>query len=164
MSPRLVREIYQFSSLHDIGKIAVPDRILLKPGRLDLEEWEIMKKHVEKGLEVIENFEKEAKNIIDEISFRTMKNIIADHHERWDGKGYPCGKKKNEISIEGRIVAIADVFAALTTKRPYKEPFSFDESVAIISKESGSHFDPDVVQAFLNRIDEIELIYEKLKD
>ncbi|MFN4190950.1 MAG: HD-GYP domain-containing protein [Pseudothermotoga sp.] len=164
LSPRLVREIYQFSSLHDIGKVAVPDRILLKPGRLDLQEWEIMKKHVEKGLEVIENFEKEAKNIIDDISFRTMKNIIADHHEHWDGKGYPCGKKKNEISIEGRIVGIADVFDALTTKRPYKEPFSFDESVAIISKESGSHFDPDVVQAFFNRIDEIELIYEKLKD
>lgn len=164
LGPRLVREIYQFSSLHDVGKIAIPDRILLKPGRLDSEEWEIMKKHVEKGLEVIESFEKEAMNIMDENSFRTMKNIIADHHERWDGKGYPCGKKKNEISIEGRIVGIADVFDALTTKRPYKEPFSFDESVAIISKESGSHFDPDVVQAFFNKIDEIKMIYEELKD
>ncbi|ODN30054.1 HD-GYP domain-containing protein [Fervidobacterium thailandense] len=164
LSPKLIREIYEFSPLHDIGKVGIPDSILLKPGKLDPEEWEIMKTHVEKGVKIIEEFQQNARNIMEPKSLETMKNIIADHHERWDGRGYPVGKKGEEISIEGRIVALADVFDALTTKRPYKEAIPFDEAVKIIQQESGSHFDPKVVEAFVKRIKDIRNVYEALKD
>jgi len=164
LHPKLIREIYEFSPLHDIGKVGIPDSILLKPGKLDPEEWEIMKTHVEKGVRIIEEFQQNARNIMEPKSLETMKNIIADHHEHWDGRGYPKGKKGEEISIEGRIVALADVFDALTTKRPYKEAIPFDEAVKIIQEESGSHFDPHVVEAFVKRIRDVKNIYEALKD
>ncbi|MEN3043107.1 MAG: HD domain-containing phosphohydrolase, partial [Fervidobacterium sp.] len=164
LPPKIVREIYEYSPLHDIGKVSIPDAILLKPGKLDEKEWEIMKKHVENGVKIIEEFEKESKWILEESSLKTMKNIILEHHEWWEGSGYPEGKRGEQISIEGRIIAIADVFDALTTKRPYKEAYSFEEAVEQIIKERGTHFDPMVVDAFLKRIDDIRTVYEKLKD
>lgn len=164
LEPKLVREIYQFAPLHDIGKVGIPDNILLKPGKLEDYEWEIMKKHVVIGIKILEDFEEKSKDIITEKALRTAINIISDHHEKWDGSGYPFGKKREEISIEGRIVAVADVFDALTTSRPYKKAFSFEKSLSIIKEESGKHFDPVVVQAFINSIDKIRKIYEEFKD
>ncbi|MFN4223771.1 MAG: HD domain-containing phosphohydrolase [Fervidobacterium nodosum] len=164
LQPRKVREIYQFTPLHDIGKVGIPDAILLKPARLTDEEMAIMRKHVEIGEEVLRKFSNSSKNFMETQAIEVMINIISDHHEKFDGSGYPRGKKGEEISIEGRIVALADVFDALTTKRPYKEPFDFDVSLEMIVKEKGKHFDPNVVDAFLSEIDKIRKVYEEFKD
>jgi len=164
LEPRLVREIYQFSPLHDIGKVGIPDRILLKPGKLDDNEWKIMKTHVIIGVKILEGFVQRSKGIMTERALRTAINIVSDHHEKWDGSGYPFEKKGEKISIEGRIVAVADVFDALTTRRPYKKAFSFEESLNIIKESSGKHFDPVVVQVFLKNIDKIYAVYNELKD
>ncbi|MFN3692216.1 MAG: HD-GYP domain-containing protein, partial [Fervidobacterium sp.] len=164
LDPKLVREIYEYASIHDIGKVGVPDSILLKPGKLNTAEWEIMKTHVKIGVSIIKNFEEQVRNIIQSSTLEVMKNIIADHHEWWNGNGYPKGKKGEEISIEGRIIAIADVFDALTTKRPYKEAIPFEKAVEMIKEENGTHFDPKVFGAFLRKLQEIRDIYERLKD
>lgn len=164
LEPKLVREIYEFSPLHDLGKVGIPDRILLKPGKLDENEWEIMKKHVGIGEMILKNFAQNSQEFISEKALQTAINILADHHEKWDGSGYPRGKKGEEISIEGRIVAIADVFDALTTKRPYKNAFSFEDSVKIIQEQAGKHFDPKLVELFLENLDKIYNIYNELKD
>lgn len=164
LEPKLVREIYQFAPLHDIGKIGVPDRILLKPGKLDEKEWAIMKTHVIIGMRILEEFVESSSDVIGKDALRTAINIVADHHEKWDGSGYPFGKKGEEISIEGRIVAVADVFDALTTERPYKKAFPFDESVKIIEEQAGRHFDPEVVRIFMEKLDVIRMIYDELRD
>jgi HD-GYP domain-containing protein (c-di-GMP phosphodiesterase class II) len=164
LEPRLVREIYQFAPLHDIGKIGIPDRILLKPGKLNDEERETMKTHVVIGVRVLERFLENSRGIVDRKAMQTAINIVADHHERWDGTGYPAGKKGENISIEGRIVAVADVFDALTTKRPYKNPYPFEESVRIVEENSDKHFDPAVVKAFKDNIDKIYAVYQELRD
>lgn len=164
LPPKMVREISEFAPLHDIGKVSIPDAILLKPGKLDSKEWEVMKTHVRAGVVAIERFMKEAANLLATSTLQTIQNIVADHHERWDGKGYPLGKKGNEISIEGRVVAITDVFDALTSNRPYKGPVSFDEAMEIIRSESGRQFDPDVADAFLRRLDDIRKVYETFRD
>jgi len=164
LEPRLAREIYQFAPLHDIGKIAVPDAILSKPGRLDDKEWEVMKKHVPVGVRVLERFLENSRGVLDRKAMQTAINIVADHHERWDGTGYPAGKKGEKISIEGRIVALSDVFDALTTKRPYKKAYPFEESVRIVEENSDKHFDPAVVKAFKDNIDKIYAVYQELRD
>ena len=127
--------------MHDLGKIGIPDRILLKPGKLDPEEWEIMKQHTVIGAKILKGSDAEF--------IRLGETIAQHHHEKWDGSGYPSGLKGIEIPIAARIAAIADVFDALTSKRPYKEAFSVEKSLAIIREGRGSHFDPDVVDAFL---------------
>jgi putative two-component system response regulator len=135
-----VETILYASPMHDLGKIGIPDLVLLKPAKLDPAEWEIMKKHTEIGAEILKGSDAE---------YIKLGEIIARcHHEKWDGTGYPMGLKKDEIPIVGRIAAIADVFDALTSKRPYKEPFSLEKSMAIIKEGRGTHFDPDVVDAF----------------
>ncbi|WP_448522431.1 HD-GYP domain-containing protein [Pseudothermotoga sp.] len=164
LEPKLVREIYQFAPLHDIGKIAIPDRILLKPGKLTEEEWEVMKSHVTVGVSVLERFLENSRKVLDRKAMETAINIVADHHERWDGTGYPAKKKGEQISIAGRIVAVADVFDALTTKRPYKKAYSFEESVRIVEENSYKHFDPQVVKAFKDNLDKIYAIYQELRD
>ncbi|MBB6062947.1 HD-GYP domain-containing protein (c-di-GMP phosphodiesterase class II) [Thermosipho japonicus] len=164
LHPQIVREIYQFAPLHDIGKVGIPDSILLKPGKLTDSERQIIEKHVEIGVKVISKFIENSKNLIETSSAQVMLNIISDHHEKYDGTGYPKGKKGDEISIEGRIVALADVFDALTSKRPYKEPLDFNIVLEIIKKEKEKHFDPEVVNAFLSEIDKVRKVYEKLKD
>jgi putative two-component system response regulator len=136
--------------LHDVGKIAIPDRILLKPGPLTPEEWDIMKTHATIGGEILSGGES---------SFLKMAEEIArTHHERWDGKGYPAGKKGAEIPLVGRICAVCDVFDALTSDRPYKKAWTVDHAVKEIRKMSGSHFDPDVVDAFIAILPEIRSI------
>lgn len=141
-----VRLIFQTSPLHDIGKVAIPDCVLLKPGRLSDREFEIMKSHSMLGARTLDAALREHP----EAGFlRMARDIAATHHERFDGTGYPAGLKGTDIPLCGRIVAVADVYDALTTKRIYKNGFSHDIARSMIVQESGSHFDPDIVQAFL---------------
>ena len=152
----VIEAILYAAPMHDIGKIGTPDRILLKPGKLNAQEWEIMKQHVANGIRILEGSK--------EGFIQMAKTIVLTHHERWDGNGYPSGLKGEAIPIAGRIAAIADVFDALTSKRPYKEPFSIDKSFRIIKEGRGSHFDTQVVNAFFSAIDEILAIKERYKD
>jgi putative two-component system response regulator len=143
--------------MHDIGKIGIPDRILLKPGKLDDEEWVIMRQHPVFGANILEGSDAE---------FVKQGALIAlSHHERWDGSGYPNNLKGEEIPLSARIAAIADVFDALTSNRPYrKEPFTIEKSFSIIEEGIGSHFDPAVAQAFFSIKDEILNIKKNYKD
>jgi len=142
--------------MHDVGKIGIPDQILLKPGRLDPDEWEIMKQHTTIGAKIMEGSDAE---------FIKLAEVIAlTHHEKWDGSGYPRGLKGSEIPLAGRIAAVADVFDALTSKRPYKEPFPIEKSFAIIKESRGSHFDREVVDALFAVEDEILSFKEEFQD
>ena len=142
--------------MHDIGKIGIPDRILLKPGKLNDEEWQIMKQHSTFGGKILEN---------SKAGYLKLGQVIAlTHHEKWDGSGYPNGLKGNKIPKIGQIVAVADVFDALTSKRPYKEPYSIEKSLDIIQEGSGNHFNPEVVKAFIAIKQEILNIKEKFHD
>ena len=134
--------------LHDIGKVGVPDQILHKPGRLTPEEFAEMQKHPGYGRDVILHAEEHA-NVHDDIILSMAKDIVYTHHEKWDGSGYPQGLRGRDIPIPGRIMAIVDVYDASTTRQLYRTPLSHDDAVAFILKGRGSHFDPDVVDAFL---------------
>lgn len=148
-----VETILYAAPMHDIGKIGIPDRILLKPGKHDAAEWEIMKQHTLIGAKILKGSDAE---------FIRLGEVIArSHHEKWDGSGYPDALKGTEIPIAGRITAIADVFDALVSKRPYKEPFSLEKSLGIIRDGRGSHFDPEVVDAFFSIQDEILAIKKR---
>ena len=148
-----IENILYASPMHDIGKIGIPDKILFKPGKLDPEEWKTMKQHSAIGANILKN---------SDIDFIKLGEIIAlSHHEKWDGSGYPNNLKGTEIPIAGRITAVTDVFDALTSKRPYKEPYSEEKALDIIKKGRGSHFDPDIVDAFFAILDEIRLIKKK---
>ena len=132
--------------LHDIGKITTPDRILLKPGRLDAEEFEIMKQHTVMGAEIVNKMRD-----FDEPDYiQYCYEVCLYHHERWDGKGYPCGLVGAAIPITARIMALADVYDALVSERPYKKPFTHDEAVEIISQGIGTQFDPVISQIFVD--------------
>ncbi|MEW5733672.1 MAG: HD domain-containing phosphohydrolase [Thermodesulfobacteriota bacterium] len=153
---KMVDHILYASPMHDVGKIGIPDWILLKPGKLDEGEWEIMKTHTTIGAGILEG---SASEII-----QMAETIAISHHERWDGSGYPFGLKGEDIPLEGRIVAIGDVFDALTSKRPYKDAYSEEHALSIITKEAGRHFDPTVVEAFLATMEEILSIKKKFKE
>lgn len=141
-----IYNIYFTSSLHDIGKAGIPDRVLLKPGKLTEEEWAIMRSHTRKGAVILEMALKK----FPEVAFLKMARDIARfHHEKYDGSGYPNGLEKKEIPLAGRIVALADVYDALTSDRVYKKALSPSEARSIIIENIGHHFDPDVVEAFL---------------
>ncbi len=148
-----IETILYAAPMHDLGKIGIPDLILVKPAKLDPVEWEIMKQHTVIGAKILKGSDAEF--------IRLGETIAQYHHEKWDGSGYPNSLKGIEIPIAGRIAAIADVFDALTSKRPYKEPFSVEKSLAIIREGRGSHFDPDVVDAFFAIQDEILTIKEQ---
>lgn len=153
--------LYLSSPLHDIGKVGIPDYILLKPGKLTPEEFDIMKVHSLIGGDTLKAADEEAGGN----SFLAMGRDIAYwHHERWDGKGYPHGLAGTDIPLSARIVSVSDVYDALTSKRPYKEPFSHEQSKAIIVEGRGSQFDPDVVDAFLAREENIIAIRAQLQD
>ena len=147
------------SPLHDIGKVGVPDRILLKPGKLDQDEWMQMKKHAQYGHDALLRAELE----LGSTDFLQMAREIAyTHHEHWDGNGYPQGLKGEEIPISGRLMAIADVYDALISKRIYKEAFSHQRAIEIVKSSSGNHLDPDMVDAFLqieNKVSQIAAKY-----
>ena len=137
--------------LHDVGKIAIPDIILNKPGKLTKEEFEIMKTHVDVGVATIEKIMHNAK---EHAFLRHTLYIVGTHHEKWDGSGYPIGLKGEDIPLEGRLMAIADVYDALISERPYKKAFSHEESCKIIEAGSGTHFDPILVEVFRQVADE----------
>lgn len=145
------------SPLHDIGKVGIADNILLKPGKLNDSEFDIMKKHAAIGAKMLEDAEK----------FPVLKagHIIAlQHHEKWDGSGYPNAKQGEDIHLYARIVAIADVFDALNSKRCYKEPMEIDLVLKIMKKEAGAHFDPKLIDLFFNNLDKFLAIKEVYKD
>lgn len=146
-SEQAADEVFYTAPMHDVGKIGIPDRILLKPGPLDAEEWAIMRKHPEIGANIIGEHES---------SLLKLASIIAQsHHEKWDGSGYPKQLKGEEIPQVARIVALADVFDALTTKRPYKEAWPVQEAVDYIQQQSGKHFDPELVGLFMTILPDI---------
>lgn len=154
--PEEMREILTICApMHDVGKIGISDAILLKPDRLTIEEYEVMKTHTDIGKKLL---------VGDDLLITAARDIAACHHERWDGKGYPAGLAGESIPILARICAIADVFDALTSVRPYKQPWSFAEAIAYVHKESGSYFDPDVVKAFDQALPEISRIRELYRD
>lgn len=145
------------SPLHDVGKIGIPDRILLKPGKLDPNEFAIMKLHTTIGGKILS--EAERYPVIDAGS-----TIARQHHEKWDGSGYPNGLKGEDIHLFARIVSIVDVFDALSSERPYKKAFPLDKTLAILEEGRGNFFDPSLLELFLNNIDDFVKIREKLKD
>ena len=146
ITEKYIDDIYQSSILHDIGKVGIQDSVLLKPGKLNPEEFNIIKRHTVLGGDALAEIESQ----IEGRSFLILgKEIAYYHHEKWDGTGYPDGLKGKEIPLSARVVAIADVYDALTTKRFYKEAFTHEKSREIIISLKGSHFDPDVVDAFL---------------
>ncbi len=149
------------SQLHDIGKIAISDTILNKPGKLTAEEFEIMKTHTTKGVEAIERME--AFGYFGDF-LEYAKTIAGTHHEKWDGSGYPYGLKGNDIPLEGRIMAIADVYDALMTNRIYKKAYPAEKSNAIIIEGAGVHFDPAIVGAFKQLTAEFEQISKEYND
>ena len=155
-----IEHLFMFSPLHDIGKISMPDSILLKPGKLDDDEKTIMKTHAAKGREMIdellENFGLKNIEYID-----MLRNIAELHHEAIDGSGYPSGIKGNAIPIEARIVAVADVFDALTSDRPYKEAWSNEKAIKTLKSLAGETLDQDCVNALLQNMDQVEAIQQQ---
>ncbi len=150
-------ELIERSALmHDLGKIGIPDRMLLKSGKLTPKEFEIMKTHTLIGASILEG---------SKFPLITMAHDVAlTHHEKWDGSGYPDGIKAEKIPISGRIVALADVFDALTSPRPYKPPFSWDKSLIILREGRGKHFDPRVLDAFMKSLIEARTVYTRYGD
>ncbi len=149
MSDEWVEFLCQFAPLHDVGKIGVPDHVLLKPGRLTPEEFEVMKGHVAKGTEIVDTMA-ETFGIAGAPYMRILHNVVAHHHEAMDGSGYPDGLAGDQVSLEGRIVAVADVFDALTSTRPYKRPWSVHEALAFLVEQAGRKFDTEVVEILRN--------------
>lgn len=155
-----VEDIYRSSPLHDIGKVGIPDAILLKPGRLTGEEFEVMKRHAVIGAETLEEAARQSGSCG---KFLKMAIEIArHHHERFDGSGYPDGLAGQQIPLSARIVALADVYDALTSRRVYKDAFASDTTTSIIEAGAGTHFDPAVVEAFRARLDDFQAVRDQV--
>ena len=149
-------ELLLAAQMHDLGKIAIPDNILLKPGRLDEGEFKQMKAHAQIGADILSNPQSQLVAL--------ARSIAITHHEKWDGSGYPKGLKEKEIPLEGRIAAIADVFDALTSERPYKKAWSVEDAVQLLQDESGKHFDPELVTLFAQELPKILDIKNKFAE
>ncbi|MEM6992111.1 MAG: HD domain-containing phosphohydrolase [Myxococcota bacterium] len=144
------------SPMHDVGKIGIPDNILLKPGRLTPDEYQIMKQHAEIGYRILSG---SASPLV-----KLAATIAHTHHEKFDGSGYPNGLAGEDIPIEGRVAAVADVFDALTSKRPYKPAWSIEDAVGLLQKGRGAHFDPQLVDLFIDAMDDVLAIREEFRD
>lgn len=155
-SPEFSDMIELAAPMHDSGKIGIPDSVLKAPRKLTPEEWEVMKQHSQMGVEILSHS--------DNPVFKLAAEIALNHHERWDGTGYPNGVKGEDIPISARLVAIADVFDALTMKRPYKTPWSVDDALAEIQNSSARHFDPDLVKTFCAMKDQLLTIKSQWDD
>jgi len=156
VSESWVELIFNASPMHDIGKIGIPDHILLKPGKLNAEEWVLMRQHPLYGAEIIGQHSSELMQV--------SREIALSHHERWDGSGYPYAIEGDAIPLAGRIVAIADVFDALTTVRPYKRAWPVEDAVGLIEREAGKHFDPRLVLLFKQKMPQILKIKEQYEE
>lgn len=156
-----IENIYSASPLHDIGKVGVPDAILTKPGKLTEEEWVVMKTHPIIGAETLREVDREHPG---NAFIQTGVEIAAAHHEKWDGSGYPYGLKGKEIPLSARILALGDVYDALTSKRCYKDAMPHHVAVEIIKEGEGTHFDPDVISAFLRINEEFVRVREYFQD
>lgn len=154
LSQEFINQVSLYAPLHDIGKVGIPDSILKKPGKLTPEEFEHMKRHSEIGYKMIN----------DPAVSPVVKNIVLHHHEKWNGQGYPQKLEGDKIPIEARIVAIADVYDALRSKRVYKEAFSIEKSNSIILESSGTHFDPSLIEVFRKNMDTFAEIFIKYGD
>jgi len=159
---RTINVLAQSAPLHDIGKVGVPDHILLKPGKLTPEEWEIMKTHAKLGSDAIELAEQDAEKPVEFLAI--AKEIAHFHHEKWDGSGYPEGRRGDAIPIAARLMALADVFDALICKRVYKPAIPYEQAKAMILEGNGTHFDPDVVAAFINQFPTFKAIADAYSD
>ena len=155
-SPEWADDLLHAAPMHDVGKIGIPDAVLLKPGPLDDGEWTVMRQHPAIGAEII--------GVHDSGILQLARSIALTHHEKWDGTGYPLGLQGEAIPLAARIVAIADVFDALTSVRPYKQAWSFDDAFAHIAAQAGSHFDPALVPVFLALRAQIETISQRWQD
>ena len=142
--------------MHDVGKIGIPDAILRKPGKLDDTELSTMRTHCDIGYDILHDPENDL--------LQTAALVAKEHHERYDGNGYPEGLSQEGISVYGRIAAIADVFDALTTRRPYKEPWPFEDAVEYLRSERGKHFDPAMIDLFMESLEEVREIYRSYQD
>ena len=162
LDPQQVDLLVKSAPLHDIGKVGIPDTILLKRGRLTAEEWTIMKTHSELGFQALEQAERDAERPLEFL--RMAKEIARHHHERWDGSGYPEGLAGDAIPVAARLMALADVFDALITQRVYKRALPLENALRIIREGRGSHFDPDVVDAFFARLGEFIAIAARHAD
>lgn len=141
------------SPMHDIGKIGIPDSVLLKPGKLDPEQWKIMQTHVDIGVEILSGSDSALMDMASEVA--------QNHHEKWDGSGYPRALAGEDIPLTGRVVALADVFDALTTERPYKNAWPIDETIEFLKEQSGKHFEPRLVELFIEILPNILAIREQ---
>lgn len=155
---QFLADIYRSSPLHDIGKVGVPDKILLKPGRLTAHEFDVMKRHTAIGAGILEQAARQGNA---GTFLRMAAQIARSHHERWDGSGYPDGLSGEQIPLPARIVAVADVFDALTSERQYKPAWSVERACAYIVERSGTHFDPDVASSFGLCFPTIEKVYRR---
>ena len=153
-------ELIRTTPLHDIGKVGIPDKILLKPGKLTFEEFEIMKKHVEYGTEALKNQQSYSDEDLPDFVKMAIE-VIGAHHEKYNGTGYPDGLAGEHIPLPGRLMAIIDVYDALMSRRVYKEAWPFSDVIKCIGEERGRHFDPDIVDAFMDRLEEIHDISKK---
>ena len=162
LTPENIELLFKSAPLHDIGKVGIPDRILLKPGRFTPEEFEIMKTHTTLGRDAIEHAERSLSIEVDFLKF--AKEIAYSHQEKWDGSGYPEGLSGDDIPISARLMAVADVYDALISRRVYKEGMPHEKAVAIIEEGSGSHFDPDVADTFLEAAETFRDIARRYAD
>ena len=156
LSQREARMLQEASPMHDIGKVAIPDAVLKKPGKLDQEEFKLMQSHTVLGYEMLKYSKREL--------LQTAAIVAYEHHEKWDGSGYPRGLKAEEIHIYGRITAVADVFDALGSDRVYKKAWEDEKIFKLFQEEKGKHFDPKLIDVFFLHVDEFLAVREKLKD
>jgi len=162
LTDEMIDLLFKTAPLHDIGKVGIPDRILLKPGRFTPEEFEIMKTHTTLGRDAIEHAESALSVPVQFL--KVAKQIAYGHQEKWDGSGYPEGDSADDIPIPARLMAVADVYDALISRRVYKDGMPHEKAVGIIQEGSGSHFDPDIVEAFLAIRDEFQAIAARYAD
>lgn len=162
ISPAYVRDVFRFSPMHDIGKVGIEDHILLKPGKLNEAERRRMEEHPVIGAQVLQRCEEQVNNVGYSI-FQIGIEIAEGHHEKFDGSGYPNGHAGEKIPLSARIVAVADVFDALTSKRPYKEAWPLDKTMKVMKEDSGKHFDPEIINALVRAMPRILEVYEEHK-
>lgn len=150
------QELFYAAPMHDVGKIGIPDHILLKPGKLDEQEWEIMRQHTSIGAQIIGEHSSSL--------LQLAAQLALCHHEKWDGSGYPKGLKGEEIPLPARIISLVDVFDALSSERPYKKPWPLEQTLDFIQSNSGGHFQPELVEAFLANIEQMLEVQRQFAD